>query len=108
MPFTLEPNPALYEKLFARWQQEEQLRQEQYAASKSFLSSPMNQLVLLLFILCAIMQITFLVLRRRVAKKQATRRQLYLQSGRDAEDGTITPSGRWEVDVKTPLDMNEN
>ncbi len=107
MPFTLEPNPSLYKKLFAQWEQEEQQRHQQEAASQSFLSSPRDQFFLLLFILIAIMQITLLLLQRRLSSKRAARRQLYRLSGLDAESGTITPSGRWEVDVKAPLSTDD-
>jgi len=105
--FSLEPNPGLYKKLFDQWEREDALRQQQEQASKSFLASPRNQIVLLLFILVAILQITSLLLRRRLANKREARRRWHFRrvDDKDVEGGTgiITPSGRWDVDVKIPL-----
>ena len=105
--FVLEPQPGLYKKLFDQWEREDELRRQEEEASNSFLASPRNQLIFLLFILVAIMQITLLLLQRRLRHKRAARRQSYLRKDRDAEVGIITPSGRWESDVKAPLLSND-
>ena len=100
MAANLRPNVELVKTLMDQWEREDQLNQPN--AYTSFFASPKNQLLLLLFAVCFVINLSAFLIRRRCVNKRATRRQLYMQNGRSLEAGKVKCSGVWDPDMKYP------